>query len=81
MRRNKWRRGSEVGAAIRLPFESVLTRAWWRVRGVRCAEDFRTLCRRCGTTGQAHWSFGHCWRFAPMIAAPSTLRNQERSNA
>lgn len=27
---------------------------WW-LRGVG-VEDFRAMCARCGTTGQAHWA-------------------------
>jgi len=36
---------------------------WWLVRGVTEAEDFRRLCKRCGRTGQAHFSLRGCWRF------------------
>lgn len=36
--------------------------AWWWVRGVQSAEDYRVLCARCGKTGQAHWA-GGCRRF------------------
>ena len=35
----------------------------WRIRGVGLGEDYRTLCRRCGRTGQVHFEWKGCWRF------------------
>jgi hypothetical protein len=37
-------------------------RLWWFIRGVD-SQDYRTLCSRCGRTGQAHWSPLKCLRF------------------
>jgi hypothetical protein len=34
---------------------------WW-LRGVT-AQNYRKLCKRCGNTGQMHWSWRGCWRF------------------
>ena len=38
---------------------------WWFIRGVG-PYDYRTVCRRCGRTGQAHWALFGCWRFAAL---------------
>jgi len=35
---------------------------WWWVRGVGMW-DYRSLCKRCGRTGQAHCRLAGCWRF------------------
>ena len=39
---------------------------WWWIRGVHGA-DYRRLCRRCGRTGQLHWTWQGCRRFQPVI--------------
>ena len=44
------------------PIRRILTGLWWFVRGVGF-DDYRSLCKRCGRTGQAHWSVRDCVRF------------------
>jgi hypothetical protein len=44
------------------PFRRILIGLWWFVRGVGW-NDYRVLCKRCGRTGQAHWSVAGCRRF------------------
>lgn len=42
---------------------------WWWLRGVVAPEDYRTICRRCGRTGQTHVGLSSLWtclRFTPM---------------
>jgi hypothetical protein len=36
---------------------------WWDVRGVTRPEHYRSLCARCGRTGQVHYAVRGCWRF------------------
>lgn len=43
----------------------LLRELWWFLRGVG-RRDYRALCRRCGRTGQVHWSLKGCWRFKAL---------------
>jgi hypothetical protein len=40
----------------------ILRDLWWRLRGVG-PSDYRTVCKRCGRTGQTHWAISGCRRF------------------
>jgi hypothetical protein len=44
------------------PFRRIAMGLWWWFRGVSY-DDYRQLCKRCGRTGQAHWSARGCIRF------------------
>lgn len=37
----------------------------WHLRGVTC-DNYRSICGRCGKTGQLHWGFSGCWRWIPV---------------
>lgn len=40
-------------------------RRWWHWQ---CAgNNFRAVCRRCGSTGQLHYVGHGCWRFLPCL--------------
>ena len=59
-----------MGHIVRSSWAVDLEKLWWRFRGLLVpAKQYRSLCRRCGRTGQAHipvWDlFVGCIRFKP----------------